>query len=116
MPHQNTQSPRAAVQNSVTGATPAVDRPAEAEQGVHPEPRSYVASDVADSTLAAPAAGEIATYGDDINDDLDASDMQQGANNTRRPETTEAKRTQGPKTLAANRRMTRSGSPDQGTH
>jgi hypothetical protein len=112
MPHQNTQSPRATAQNSVTGSTPAADVPTDREKQ---EPRSYAAGNVADSTLAAPAAGEMATFGDDI-DDIDASGMQNGANHTRRPIATEAKRGQGPKTLRANRKMVKSGSPDQGTH
>jgi hypothetical protein len=113
MPHQNTQSPRAAAQNGVTGATPAADRPEGEVRAA--EPRSYAAPDLADATLAAPAAGEMATFGDDI-DDMDASAMQTGGNHTRRPVATEAKRGQGPKTLRANRRMVKSGSPDQGTH
>jgi hypothetical protein len=114
MPHQNTQSPRAAAQNAVTGSTPASDRAVDEPRSANAEPRAYAALDLADSTLAAPAAGEIATFGDDI-DDLDASDMQNGGNHTRRPVATEAKRGQGPKTLRANRRIVKSGSPDQGT-
>ena len=62
--------------------------------------------------LAPPAAGEVGDY----DDDGEASGgMQQGADRTRRPEK-DAARGQGPKTLAENRRMVRSGSPDQGTH
>jgi len=40
---------------------------------------------------------------------------QQGANHTRRPEK-DRTYPQGPKTTAKNREMTRTGSPDQGTH
>ena len=114
MPHQNTQSPRATAQNSATGQTPAADRAVEQNRSVRPEPRSYAAPDVADSTLAAPAAGEMADYADD-GEALGADDMQQGGDHTRRPVRTEAKAGQGPKTLRAKRRMVKSGSPDQGT-
>ena len=114
MPHQNTQSPRATAQNSATGQTPGDDRAAEQNRAVHPEPRSYAAPDVADSTLAAPAAGEMADYADE-GDALGADDMQQGGNHTRRPTRTEASTGQGPKTLRAKRKMVKSGSPDQGT-
>jgi hypothetical protein len=114
MPHQNTQSPRATAQNAVTGQTPGNDRGAEQSRSVHPEPRSYAAPDVADSTLAAPAAGEMADYADE-GDALGMENVQQGASHTRWPVTTEAKSGQGPKTRAANRKMTKSGSPDQGT-
>jgi hypothetical protein len=114
MPHQNTQSPRATAQNAVTGQTPGNDRGAEQNRSVHPEPRSYVAPDVADSTLAAPAAGEMADYADE-GDALGMDDVQQGGSHTRRPVGTEANSGQGPKTLRANRKMVKSGSPDQGT-
>lgn len=114
MPHQNTQSPRASAQNSTTGQTPGSDRAEEQQRSVRPEPRSYAASDVADSTLAAPAAGEMATFADD-GDALAMDDLQMGGNHTRRPVATEAKRGQGPKTVRANRKMVKSGSPDQGT-
>lgn len=115
MPHQNTQSPNATAQNSVTGQTPAADRPeGEQQRSVRPEPRSYAAPNVSDSTLAAPAAGEMADYADD-GDALGLDDMQQGGSHTRRPVRTEAKGGQGPKTMRANRKMVKSGSPDQGT-
>lgn len=114
MPHQNTQSPRAPAQNSATGATPGNDRGAEQNRSIHAEPRSYAAHDVADATLAAPAAGEMSDYADE-GDALGMDDVQQGGDNTRRPVGVEARNGQGPKTRAANRRMTKSGSPDQGT-
>ena len=115
MPHQNTQSSRAAAQNAATEATPASDRAIEQNRAARPEPRSYAAADVADSTLALPAAGEVADYADE-GEALGSDGLQQGRTNTRRPVATEGKRRQGPKTLAANRRMVKSGSPDQGTH
>jgi hypothetical protein len=115
MPHQNTQSSHATAQNSVTGQTPGNDRAESQHRSARPEPRAYAAPDVSDSTLAAPAAGEMADYADD-GDALGMDDVQQGGNHTRRPVRTEAKGSQGPKTLRANRRMVKSGSPDQGTH
>ena len=115
MSHQNTQSSRATAQNSATGQTPGDDRAAEQNRAVHPEPRSYAAPNVADSTLAAPAAGEMADYADE-GDALGMDDVQQGGNSTRRPVGVEARNGQGPKTRAANRRMARSGSSDQGTN
>lgn len=115
MPHQNTQSPRATAQNSTTGQTPGNDRAEEQQRSVRPEPRSYAAPNVADSTLAAPAAGEMATFADE-GGPLGMDGMQMGGDHTRRPVATEAKRGQGPKTLRANRKMVKSGSPDQGTH
>lgn len=115
MPHQNTQSPDATAQNSATEQTKANDRAAEQSRSAHPEPRSYAAPDVADSTLAAPAAGEMADYADD-GDALAMDDLQQGGSHSRRPVRTEANNGQGPKTLRANRKMVKSGSPDQGTH
>ncbi len=115
MPHQNTQSPDATAQNSATEQTTGNDRAAEQSRSAHPEPRSYVAPDVADSTLAAPAAGEMADYADD-GDALGMDDLQQGGSHSRRPVRTEASNGQGPKTLRATRKMVKSGSPDQGTH
>ena len=108
MPHQNTPSSPAADQN------PGGERADEQSRAAHPEPRAYAAPDVADSTLAAPAAGEMATFSDE-GDALNLDDMQMGANHTRRPIATEAKHGQGPKTLHANRDRVKSGSPDRGT-
>jgi hypothetical protein len=109
MPHQNTQSPRATAQNAATtNQTPGNDRGVEQNGSVHPEPRSYAAADVPDST------GEMADYADD-GDALGLDDVQQGGSHSRRPVATEARSGQGPKTLRANRKMTKSGSPDQGT-
>ena len=114
MPHQNPEAPRATTQNAVSPSTPASDRAVEQNRAVRPEPRTYAAPNVADSSLAAPAAGEVSDYADD-GDALGSSGLQQGGNHTRRPHVTEVKRGQGPKTLAANRRLVKSGSPDQST-
>ena len=105
MPHQNTTSSKATAQNAATdpGAPPS-DQARENQRTVHPEPRRYAAPDVADSTLAPPAAGEIAEYMDE-GEALGAPGEQIGRNHTRRPDRTEAKRGQGPKTRAANRRI-----------
>lgn len=64
-----------------------------------------------DSTVAPPAAGEIADYMDE-GDPIGADDVQQGATNANRPERTEKLRGQGPKTRAGNRNRIKSGSAD----
>ena len=114
MPHQNVQSPKATAQNAVTPSREPSGE-AQGELDLRPEPRSYAAHDVADSTLAAPAAGEVAEYVDE-GDTLEGAEVQQGGTHANRPVRTEAARGQGPKTLAANRETSPSGSPDQGTH
>jgi len=107
MPHQNTSSSKATAQNAATdpGAPPS-DQAREGQRSAHPEPRRYAAPDVADATLAPPAAGEVAEYMDE-GEPLAAAGEQFGRNHTRRPGRTEAKRQQGPKTRAANRRIVR---------
>ena len=114
MPQQNVPSPKAAEQNAVTPSRESGDQP-QAELDLQPEARSYAAADYADATLAAPAAGEVAQYMDE-GEALGDAGAQQGSTHNNRPVRTEAARGQGPKTLAANRRMASSGSPDQGTH
>ncbi|MDG2521396.1 hypothetical protein P7B02_07565 [Caulobacter segnis] len=113
MPHQNTQSPRATAQNAATGQTPGNDKGAEQNAAVRHEPRTYAAPNVADSTLAAPAAGEIADFMDEDGDFADESvALQQGGAHANIPVRTEALRGQGPKTRAANRKIVKSGSAD----
>lgn len=107
MPHQNTDSSKATAQNSVTPSAPN-DQAREQNRAVHAEPRSYVAADVADATLAPPAAGEVADYMDE-GEALDMEGSQQGSNHSNRPRVTEAKRGQGKITRAANREIARSG-------
>lgn len=108
MPHQNTSAP-----NTAAGQTPGDDQEREPNEAVRPEPRSYAAPNVADSTLAAPAAGAIADIvdeGDDLGDDSVA--LQQGGNHADVPFRADALSGQGPKTRAANRRIVKSGSAD----
>lgn len=109
MPHQNTDSSNAPDQNAVTPGVRAADR----QRNIHPEPRSYVAPDVADSTLAAPTAGEVADYMDE-GDALGADDVQQGGNHTNRPRLTEAASGQGSKTRKANKDIVSRRSPTAG--
>lgn len=112
MAHQNVQSSKATAQNAATPSRQPGDQPQE-EVDRGQEPRSYAAHDLAQSTLAAPAAGEMADYMDE-GDALDEPGVQQGGTHANRPARTEAERGQGPKTLAANRKMSGSGSPEQG--
>jgi hypothetical protein len=109
MPHQNTDSSRATDQNAVT---PGV-RAADGQRNLHPEPRSYVAPDVTDSSLAPPAAGEVHDYMDE-GEALGADDVQQGGNHANRPRVTEAASGQGSKTRAANRDIVTRRSPNVG--
>jgi hypothetical protein len=115
MPHQNTQSSKATQQNAATPSREPSEDGVQGELDFRPEPRSYTAHNYADASLAAPAAAEVADYMDE-GDALNASGAQQGSTHTARPTGTEASRGQGAKTRDANRRMTRSGSEDQGTH
>ena len=114
MPHQNVQSPKATAQNAATPSRESSDE-AQGELDLRTEPRSYAAPELSGSTLAAPAAGEMADYMDE-GDALDQADVQQGGTHANRPARTEAVRGEGPKTLAANRKMSHAGSSDQGTH
>lgn len=108
MPHQNTTSPRATAQNSVVGYTPGNDQARDEHATVHPEPRTYAGASVSDSSLAPPAAGEMAEY-DDEGEALNMAGGQQGRNHANRPMKTEAERGQGPKTRKANRRIVKTG-------
>ena len=111
MAHQNTDSAKATAQNAATEPQTPGDEP----RSARPEPSAYVAPSSRDATLAGPAAGEVGDYADD-GDELDDSlgEIQQGGNRIDRNLHTHDDE-QGPKTRAANRAMTRSGSPDQGT-
>lgn len=116
MPHQNVDSATATAQNAATDPVGPGDqtragksRPDEARP---PEPHSYAARDVRESTLAPPAAGEVADYMDE-GDALGADDVQLGGTHRDRPRQTEAERGQGPKTRAANRQTVRSGSAEK---
>lgn len=113
MPHQNTDSSKATAQNSATPSSPPNDQARGQHATVHPEPRAYAAPDLADSSLAPPAAGETADYADE-GEALGDDGLQQGATNANRPRKTEFDMGQGPKTRAANQRIVRSGSADRG--
>lgn len=109
MPHGNTDSTKATAQNAAT--EPETPNDGREDASARAEPRSYTAADVRDSTLAAPAAGEVGDYADL---DEPSGGMAQGRTHTNR-ETHAQDQGQGPKTRAANREMSGSGSPDQGT-
>ena len=115
MPHQNVHSSKATAQNAAVPSSPPNDQAREQNRSVRPEPGAYAAPDHKDASLAPPAAGEVADYMDE-GDALNADGAQQGSTRAARPIRTEAKRGQGARTRAANQAMTRSGSPDQGTH
>jgi hypothetical protein len=115
MPHQNVHSSKATAQNAATDPVGPGDqtqagksRPDEARS---PQPRSYAASDVAGSSLAPPAAGEVADFMDE-GDPLDADDVQLGSTHRNRPDRTEKMDQQGPKTREGNRNRLRTGSAD----
>ena len=115
MPHQNVHSSKATAQNAATDPVGPGDQTSAGksrpEDARGPEPRSYAAPDVADSSLAPPAAGEVADYMDE-GDALAADDVQLGGTNRNRPERTEKMDQQGPKTRAGNRNRVKSGSAD----
>ena len=115
MPHQNVDSATATAQNAATDPVGPGDqtqagmsRPDEARR---PEPRSYAAPDARESTLAPPAAGEVADFMDE-GDALGADDVQQGSTHANRPARTEKLDQQGPKTRAGNRNIVRTGRAD----
>ena len=56
MPHQNTTSSNATSQNAVNDPIAPNDQAREQNRSAHPEPRSYAAHDVADSSLLATAS------------------------------------------------------------
>ena len=111
MPHQNVESASATSQNAATDPVMPSDQARGQKAALHPEPRSYAAPDVRDSTLAPPAAGEVADFMDE-GDPIDADDVQLGGTNRNRPRNTEIDTGQGPKTRAGNRNIVRTGSAD----
>jgi hypothetical protein len=114
MAHQNTDSTAAASQNAASDRQVPNDRAVEEHVSVRPEPKSYAAPDWRDASLAGPAAGEIATY-DDEGDAIDPSlgGSQQGRTHNDR-EGHAQHLGQGPKTVAANRRIAKTGAADKG--
>ena len=111
MPHQNVDSSKATAQNAATDPVGPGDQTQAGGESRRPEPRSYAAPEVTDSTLAPPAAGEIADYMDE-GDPLAADDVQLGSTNWIRPRNTDADAGQGPKTRAGNRNRVRTGTAD----
>ena len=111
MPHQNVHSSKATAQNAATDPVGPGDQTQAGGESLRPEPRSYAAPDVAESTLAPPASGEVADYMDE-GDALGADDVQLGSNHRNRPERTEKMDQQGPKTRAGNRNRVKTGSAD----
>ena len=111
MPHQNPDSSKATAQNAATDSAAPNDQAREEHAGLRSEPRSYTAPDVADASLAPPAAGEIGDYADE-GEALGDAGRQQGRNHAARPERTEAAQGQGRKTLEGNRQRARSGTAE----
>lgn len=111
MPHQNVHSSKATAQNAATDPVGPGDQTSAGGEARRPEPRSYAAPDVVESTLAPPAAGEVADYMDE-GDALDADDVQLGSTNRNRPRHTDIDTGQGPKTRAGNQQRLKTGSAD----
>jgi hypothetical protein len=103
MPHQRPDSTSATSQNAATERQQPSDQAREDHASVRPEAKTYAAPDVRDSSLAAPAAGEVGDYADLAEP---SGGMHQGANHTNR-ELHAGNRHQGPKTQAAQRNPTR---------
>ena len=114
MPHGHTDSTQATAQNAATEPTAPNDAGREQHASTRAEPRIYAAEKVGDATLAAPAAGEVGDYAELEDDDALGGGAQQGRTHNDR-EGHAREQGQGPKTTKANREMSRSGSPDQGT-
>jgi hypothetical protein len=111
MPHQNTHSSNATAQNAATDPIQPSDQARGQNAADRAEPRSYASGDVRDSSLAGPAAGEVADYMDE-GDALGADDVQQGSNHLNRPERTEKLYGQGRKTREGNLNRLKTGSAD----
>ena len=97
MPHGNVERQEATAQNAATDP----QQPNDAARGqhvtAHPEARSYAAPDYRDSSMAAPAAGEMGDYADLS---TPSGGMAQGADRTNWPAHSHTDE-QGPKTQAA---------------
>ena len=112
MRHGHTDSTQATAQNAATEPEAPNDQARDQHVTAHADPSSYAATDVRDSTVAGPAAGELGDYADL---DEPSGGMAQGRTHGNR-EAHARDPEQGPKTRAANKAMAGSGSPDQGTH
>ncbi len=109
MPHQNVDTSKGVAQNAATDPAGPGDQTEAGGEARRPEPRAYAAPDMADSTLAPPAAGEVADYMDE-GEALDADDVQLGSTNRNRPRNTDIDSGQGPKTRAGNQQRLKTGS------
>jgi hypothetical protein len=98
MPHQNVEAGKATAQNAATDPIAPNDEGREQNAAVRPEPRTYVAEDHKDASLAPPAAGEVADYMDE-GDALDG-EVHSGADRTNVPAHSRDDG-QGPKTTRA---------------
>jgi hypothetical protein len=92
MPHRKNRSPKAPRPDAIG------------------EPRAYAAHDLAGSSLAPPAAGEVEDYLDD-SVALGMSGQQQGATNANRPARSGGSRKQGRLTRSANRDIVQGKQP-----
>lgn len=108
MAHQNVSSSDATAQNAVTDRFQPNEQARSQRDDAREEPRAYAAPEAADASLAPPAAGETADFMDE-GEDLGGAAAQQGRTHANRPETTEARSGQGPKTTAANRDRLKDG-------
>ncbi len=115
MPHQNVDSANATAQNAATDPVGPGDQTdagrSRPDDTRPPEPHSYAAPDGRESTLAPPAAGEMADFMDE-GDPIDADDVQLGGTNRNRPRQTEIDVGQGPKTRAGNRNRLKTGTAE----
>ena len=110
MPHQNTTSSTATSQNAANEPDAPNDQGRDQNASARPEPKSYTAAGQADASLAPPAAGEVSDYADD--GDALGGEVQQGATHANRPDRTEARTGQGPKTREGNAHILKDGSAD----
>ena len=81
MPHQNVEAGKATAQNAATDPISPRSGGAEPNAVVKPEPASYAAPDVSDSSLAPPGAGEVADYMDE-GEPLDGEEVHSGRDRT----------------------------------
>lgn len=81
MPHQNVEAGKATAQNAATDPTGPGDQTGREHGPADAEPRSYAAPDVADSTVAPPAAGETADFADE-GEDLGGAEFHTGRDRT----------------------------------
>jgi hypothetical protein len=105
MPHQNVHTSKATARKGAT------DEQTGREGGRRDETRSYAEAELTNTSLAAPAAGEMADYMDE-GEALGADDVQQGANHTNRHVRHEPRTIQGRKTIEGNRQRLKTGSAD----